>query len=131
MERGTKIFEGKMTKVYILSGSYGSWDDYYRTNLGIFDSEEAANKAGKAFLKERKARLEKINSECPIDPEIAKRYEEEYDFELLESLSPEDQNLYHDWWFNKNKLKEINDNFSVDELELNKFDIDSILEENF
>ncbi len=131
MERGTNIFGSKMTKIYIISGAYGGWDYYYRTNLGIFDSEEAANKAGKAFLKERKARLEKINSECPIDPEIAKRYEEEYDFELLESLSQEDQNLYHDWWYNKNKLREINDNFSVDELELNKFDIDSIFEENF
>jgi len=120
-----------MTKAYLLIGSAGSWDDHHSVSLGIFTTLEEAKKCGKSFLKERADRLEKINKECPIDEEIRMKYEEHYDFVALESLPPEEQEKYHEWWYDKNKLEEINSSYHIYEFEVNKFDLDEVFKEKF
>lgn len=120
-----------MTKTYLLVGSAGSWDDHHSVSLGIFTTLEEAKKCGKSFLKEREDRLEKINKACPIDEEIRMKCEEHYDFVALESLPPEEQEKYHEWWYDKNKLEEINPSYHIYEFEVNKFDLEEVFNEKF
>lgn len=117
-----------MTNLYILSVSAGSWDDYHRINIGIFDSEEKANEVGDKFLARVKELDELINSECPLEESVRVRYEEECDFDFFESLPGEDQDAYHNWKYKKNRITEINHEYNVEPYVLNEPDLSEFTE---
>jgi hypothetical protein len=109
-----------MEKMYVLSFSRGSWDDYHRINIGVFESKEKADAVGDKFLARVKELNETIETECPIDEITRIKYEEECDFEVFEALSVEEQDSYHLWWHKKHQITEINMEYQVDEFDLNK-----------
>ena len=106
--------------MYVLSFSRGSWDDYHRINIGVFESKEKADEFGDKFLAKVKEIKETIDSECPIDEITRIKYEEECDFEVFEALSVEEKDSYHLWWYKKHQITEINMEYRVDEFDLNK-----------
>ena len=112
-----------MEKLYILSVSRGSWDDYHRINIGVFDSEEKANEVGNNFLAKVNDLKETIDSECPIDEDMRIKYEEECDFEAFKNLSVEEQDAYHLWWHKKHMISEINNEYNVEPYTLNQPDM--------
>lgn len=111
-----------MTKLYILAVSKGSWDDYHRIIIGVFDNEEKANEVGDRFLSRVKELGEFMDSECPLDESMRVKYEEECDFDLFESLPEEDQGAYHEWRYKKNMITEINNEYIVEPYILNESD---------
>ena len=128
MERSINISRSTMTKLHILSVSRGSWDDYHRINIGVFDSEEKANEVGDRFLSRVKELGELMDSECPIEESMRVRYEEECDFDLFESLPEEDQGAYHEWRYKKNMITEINNEYKVEPYILNESDFSEFTE---
>ena len=114
--------------MYVLSFSKGSWDDYRRINIGVFESKEKADQFGDKFLAKVKEIKETIDSECPIDEITRMKYEEECDFEALKDLSMEEQDSYHLWWHNKNEIVEINMEYDVEEFDLNKANMEGFEE---
>lgn len=106
--------------MYVLSFSRGSWDDYHRINIGVFESKEKADQFGDKFLAKVKEIKETIDSECPIDEITRMKYEEECDFEVFEALSVEEKDSYHLWWHKKHQITEINIEYKVEEFDLNK-----------
>ena len=128
MERSANIFGSVMEKLYILSFSKGSWDDYHRINIGVFDSEEKANEIGEEFLDKLEELRKSIDSECPLEESIRVRYEEECDYDLFESLPQEDQDAYHSWWYKKHLLVEINNEYKVEPYTLNQPDFSEFTE---
>ena len=107
-------------KLHILSFSRGSWDDYHRINVGVFSDVEKAKEVGDKFLAKVEELRNSIDSECPLSTEERNRYEDECDFDFFEGLPPETQNKYHDWWYTKSMIYEINKEYRIDEFELDK-----------
>jgi len=113
--------------MHILSVSRGSWDDYYRINIGVFDDESKAKKAGEEFLKIRKNLIEKLESECPIDLSVHVKIDEDYDIELLDSLDETTVSKYHDWSYNLSMAKDINNEYRIEPVWVNTMDISEVL----
>lgn len=109
-----------MEKMHVLSFSRGSWDYYYRINIGVFDSKEKANEVGDKFLDKVRELKEVIESECPLDEVTRMKYEEECDFDAFEALSVEEQDAYHLWWHKRNQITEINMEYKVESYNLNE-----------
>jgi hypothetical protein len=114
-----KIIFYKMEKAYVLVGSSGSWDDHTKFIIGIYSSEEAANEAGDNFLVKRKETLEQIEKSCPVSDEILKGIEN-YDFDPEEKLTSAQAEKYHEWWWAKHNVTNINDSYNVEEHTLNQ-----------
>lgn len=118
-----------MNKLYILTGSKGTWDDYIRVNIGVYDSEELAKEAGERFLEKRKSMLDAVRKNCPITPEQLKIVEETFE---TDNLTESEASQYYSWLDFKYALEEINNEYFVETLELNvdsfheimNFDID-------
>jgi hypothetical protein len=108
--------------MYILSVSRGSWDDYYRINIGVFDDESKAKKAGEGFLEVRKNLIEKLESECPIDLSVHTKINEDYDIELLDYLDETMVSKYHEWSYKLTMAKNINDEYRVEPMRVNAMD---------
>jgi hypothetical protein len=109
-----------MEKMHVLSFSRGSWDDYHRINIGVFDSKEKANEVGDKFLAKVKELKEVIEAECPLDEMTRIKYEEECDFDAFEALSVEEQDAYHLWWHKRHQITEINMEYNVESYDLNE-----------
>ena len=117
-----------METLYILSVSRGSWDDYHRINIGVFDSEQKANEVGDKFLARVNDLRDSVDSECPLDEDMRIRYEEECDFEAFENLSVEEQDAYHLWWHKKHTITDINMEYKVEPYTLNQPDFSEFTE---
>jgi len=118
-------------QLHILSVSRGSWDDYYRINIGIFDSKEIADKAGKEFLALRDKAIEDMKAKCPIDKSIHLKIEEDYDIELLDSLDEKTMSEYNRWSYMFTRLKEINNEYRIEPLWVNTMDLSEVFGEEF
>jgi hypothetical protein len=105
-----------MSSIFILVGSCGSWDDYRRINIGVYDSEESAKEAGERFLEKRNSMLDSNMKKCPVTPEQLKGIEENYNFS---NLTESESDLYYSWWNVNNMLSEINNGYFIEELKLN------------
>jgi hypothetical protein len=115
-------------ELHILSVSRGSWDDYYRINIGIFDSKEKADKAGKEFLELREKAIADMEAKCPIDKSVHLKIEEDYDIELLESLDEKTTGEYHKWLYMFTRLKEINNEYRIEPLYINTMDLSEVFD---
>jgi len=117
--------------IYILSISKGSWDDYYRVNIGAFTEESKAEEAGALFLDKIKKAKEEVKNECPVDKASRLRIEEEYDIEFMESLPDDLQMKYHEWHYKSSTISSFNDEYRIEPLKINEInflDISEILE---
>jgi hypothetical protein len=123
MERSANLFRGMSEKLYILSVSRGSWDDYHRINIGAFDSKEKADKAGKEFLELRAKAIADMEDKCPIEKSVHLKIEEDYDSELLDSMDVETINTYYRWKCHVSGLAEINNEYRVEPLYVNTMDL--------
>lgn len=115
-------------QLHILSVSRGSWDDYYRINIGAFDSKEKADKAGKEFLELREKAIADMESKCPIDKSVHLKIEEDYDIELLESLDEKTTGEYHKWLYMLTRVKEINNEYRIEPLYINTMDLSEVFD---
>ncbi len=105
-----------MNKLFILAGSSGSYDDYARINIGVYDSEDAAKEAGDKFLKRRNDILNNVNNKCPLTPDQLRIVEETYE---TDGLTESEIDPYYSWWNIKNMLEEINNTYYIEEFMLN------------
>jgi hypothetical protein len=105
-----------MNKLFILAGSSGSYDDYARINIGVYDSEDAAKEAGDKFLKKRNDILNNVNNKCPLTPDQLRIVEETYE---TDGLNQSELDAYYSWWNIKNMLEEINNTYYIEEFILN------------
>jgi hypothetical protein len=105
-----------MNKLFILAGSSGSYDDYARINIGVYDSEDAAKEAGDKFLKRRNDILNNVNNKCPLTPDQLRIVEETYE---TDGLTESEIDSYYSWWNIKNMLEEINNTYYIEEFMLN------------
>jgi hypothetical protein len=118
-----------MNKLFVLCGSAGSYDDYRRINIGVYDSEDAAKEAGDRFLKKRNDILNNISNKCPLTPDQLRIVEETYE---TDGLKESEIGEYYSWWNIKNMMEEINNIYYIEEFILNvdtpenimNFDID-------
>jgi hypothetical protein len=113
-------------KLYILSVSRGSWDDYHRINIGAFDSKEKADKAGKEFLDLRDKAIADMEDKCPIEKSVHSKIEEEYDSELLDSMDVKTINTYYRWKYHISGLTQINNEYRVEPLYINTMDLSAV-----
>ena len=116
-------------QLHILSVSRGSWDDYHRINIGVFDSKEKADKAGEEFILIRNKAIEDMNDKCPVKKSIHLKIEEDYDSELLDSMDVETVNMYYKWKYNVLRLTEINNEYRVESLSINTVNVSAVFEE--
>lgn len=105
-----------MNKLFILAGSSGSYDDYARINIGVYDSEDAAKEAGDKFLKKRNDILDNVNNRCPLTPDQLRIVEETHE---TDGLTESEIDSYYSWWNIKNMLEEINNTYYIEEFILN------------
>lgn len=105
-----------MDKLFILAGSSGSYDDYTRINIGVYDSEDAAKEAGDKFLKRRNDILNNVNNKCPLTPDQLRIVEETHE---TDGLTESEIDSYYSWWDIKNMLEEINNTYYIEEFILN------------
>jgi hypothetical protein len=117
-------------KMYILSVSGGSWDNYYHINLGVFDDENKANKAGDEFLEIRKNLIENLESGCPVDLSLHKKIYDDFDTELLDSLDETTVSKYYEWSYKLSRAKDINNEYRVEPVWLNTINISDIIGTN-
>lgn len=116
-------------QLHILSVSRGSWDDYHRINIGVFDSKEKADKAGEEFILIRNKAIKDMNDKCPVKKSIHLKIEEDYDSELLDSMDVETVNMYYKWKYNVLRLTEINNEYRVESLSINTVNVSAVFEE--
>lgn len=118
-------------QIHILSVSKGSWDDYYRVNIGVFDTKEAAEEAAKQFLQIREDLINKIKEECPVSwVNLEKILVEGLDFddyENLKSMSEEDQEKFYHWDYKRTMVSDINKEYFIESQYLNTMDLSQIL----
>lgn len=105
-----------MDKLFVLLGSSGSYDDYRRINIGVYDSEDAAKEAADKFLKKRNDILNNVNNKCPLTPDQLRIVEETYE---TDGLTESEIDSYYSWWNIKNMMEEINDDYYIEEFILN------------
>ena len=116
-------------QLHILSVSRGSWDDYHRINIGVFDSKEKADKAGEEFILIRNKAIKDMNDKCPVKKSIHLKIEEDYDSELLDSMDVETVNMYYKWKYNVLRLTEINNEYRVESLSINTVNVSAVFGE--
>lgn len=131
MERSANLFRSMNEQLHILSVSRGSWDDYYRINIGAFDSKEIADKAGKEFIELRAKAIADMEDKCPIEKSVHLKIEEDYDIELLDSLDEKTMSEYHKWNYMFMRLKEINNEYRIEPLYINTMDLSKVFGEEF
>lgn len=100
-------------KVYIVTVSKSDWEYFswwiHSIHLNPFEADEAKRK----LIADIKLIL---SEQCPV---LVDKDEDGDD--ILDNLSDYDADLYHKWWYKKNKYEEINiDNISVEEYNINK-----------
>ena len=105
-----------MNKLFVLLGSCGSYDDYRRINIGVYDSEDAAKEAADKFLKKRNDILNNVNNRCPLTPDQLRIVEETYE---TDGLTESEINSYYSWQNIKYMMQEINDDYYIEEFILN------------
>jgi hypothetical protein len=105
-----------MNKLFVLLGSCGSYDDYRRINIGVYDSEDAAKEAADKFLKKRNDILNNVNNKCPLTPDQLRIVEETFE---TDGLTESELNSYSSWWNIKYMMEEINDDYYIEEFILN------------
>jgi hypothetical protein len=105
-----------MNKLFVLLGSCGSYDDYRRINIGVYDSEDAAKEAADKFLKKRNDILNNVNNKCPLTPDQLRIVEETFE---TDGLTESELDLYSSWWNIKNMMEEINNTYYIEEFILN------------
>jgi len=106
-----------MDKLFVLLGSAGSYDDYRRINIGVYDSEDAAKEAADKFLKKRNDILSNVNNKCPLTPDQLRIVQETYE---TDGLNQSEIDAYYSWWNIKNELEEINNSYYIEEFTLNQ-----------
>jgi hypothetical protein len=116
-------------QLHILSVSRGSWDDFYRINIGVFDSKEKADKAGKEFLELRAQAISDMEAKCPIEKSVHLKIEEDYDIELLDSLDEKTMSEYHLWNYRFTRLKEINNEYRIESQYVNTMDLSEVFDQ--
>jgi hypothetical protein len=105
-----------MNKLFVLLGSCGSYDDYRRINIGVYDSEDAAKEAADKFLKKRNDILNNVNNKCPLTPDQLRIVEETHE---TDGLTESEIDSYYSWWNIKNMMEEINNTYYIEEFILN------------
>ena len=105
-----------MNKLFVLLGSCGSYDDYRRINIGVYDSEDAAKEAADKFLKKRNDILNNVNNKCPLTPDQLRIVEETYE---TDGLSESEIDSYYSWQNIKYMMQEINNDYYIEEFILN------------
>jgi hypothetical protein len=105
-----------MNKLFVLLGSCGSYDDYRRINIGVYDSEDAAKEAGDKFLMKRNDILNNISNKCPLTPDQLRIVEETYE---TDGLTESEIDSYYSWQNIKYMMEEINNDYYIEEFILN------------
>jgi hypothetical protein len=105
-----------MNKLFVLLGSCGSYDDYRRINIGVYDSEDAAKEAADKFLKKRNDILNNVNNKCPLTPDQLRIVEETYE---TDGLTESEIDSYYSWQNIKYMMEEINNDYYIEEFILN------------
>ena len=105
-----------MNKLFVLLGSCGSYDDYRRINIGVYDSEDAAKEAADKFLKKRNDILNNVNNKCPLTPDQLRIVEETYE---TDGLTESEIDSYYSWQNIKYMMQEINSDYYIEEFILN------------
>ena len=105
-----------MNKLFVLLGSCGSYDDYRRINIGVYDSEDAAKEAADKFLKKRNDILNNVNNKCPLTPDQLRIVEETYE---TDGLTESEIDSYYSWQNIKYMMQEINNDYYIEEFILN------------
>jgi hypothetical protein len=105
-----------MSKVYMVVGSCGSWDDYNWFIVGIFTDIAQAEKAKEKFISDIQIKLSEVP--CPISDEDRKKLDE---YENLPDNWEELDRAYSRWKYvdTGNLLKYNMDSFKIEEVELN------------
>lgn len=112
--------------LYVLSVSSGSWDDFYRLNVGVFESKEKAEEAGKQFLQIREKLISEMQARCPIEFSSHLKIKEDFDFEIMESLDQNTLSEYHLWHYKFNRLNEVNEEYRIEPLYINTMDLSEV-----
>lgn len=116
-------------QLHILSVSRGSWDEYHRINVAVFDSKEKAEKAGEQFLEARKKSIEDMEAKCPVEKSIYMKIEDECDIELLGSLGEKTISDYYSWNYSFSRLKDINNEYRIEPLYINTMDLSQFFDD--
>lgn len=102
--------------VYKLTTSSGSYDDFYRIEIGIYKSPELAEIAKKEFI-DKVNKIKELNP-CPFNEEII------YDIENYINDNTEMQDQYNSWRYGKMyDIFNLNMDVNIQTIKLNETDL--------
>jgi hypothetical protein len=101
-------------KLYLVTGSKGSWDDFSWFIIGVYADPQKADEAKRRFVDHIQMLLQA--NPCPVSEEDQKKIDSDSD------LDGEIEDAYDNWrWGTVRDLIEYNmDSFRVEEIEANQ-----------